>query len=195
MPNVVGVLSGGGAKAAAQLGAWRAFDEAGVKPAQLVGASMGAVVAAALAAGVAPDDVLARLAEVGKNGVVVDPVALGAGFGARSLLQGDELRRVIEAVVPARSFGELALPLTVTAVDLDTGEVLRYGAQGGMAPLVDVLCATCALPLYFPAVMLGGRAPAPRRLDGTARGEAGSGRTVPTPAQSDPGRSPAARPR
>ena len=48
--------------------------------------------------------------------------------------------------MPARRFADLAVPLTVAVVDLDTGELLLFGAGGADAPLVDVLCATCALP-------------------------------------------------
>jgi predicted acylesterase/phospholipase RssA len=155
--RVVLVLSGGGAKTAAHLGAWRAFAEAGFRPQHIVAASMGAVVAAGLAAGVKPDELLARLVEAGRGSLVLDPEALAAGLAARSLFRADGLRRAIEAVVPVRRFGELAIPLTVPVVDLDTGEVLLYGAAGKDAPLVDVLAATCALPVYFPPVALDGR--------------------------------------
>ena len=55
-PRVVAVvLSGGGAKTAAHLGAVRALAEAGLAPARYVATSMGAVVAAGLAAGIAHD--------------------------------------------------------------------------------------------------------------------------------------------
>lgn len=155
--RVVLVLSGGGAKTAAHLGAWRALHEAGLRPAHVVAVSMGAVVAAALCAGAVPDEVLARLVDVGRGSVVPDPDAPAAGLAARSLFRADGLRHGIEAVVPARRFDELAVPLAVRVVDLDTGAALFYGAGGRTAPLVDALCATCALPVYFPPVMLDGR--------------------------------------
>jgi NTE family protein len=60
-------------------------------------------------------------------------------------------------MVPARRFSDLSVPLTVTAVDLDTGELVLFGAGAINAPLVDVLCASCALPLYYPPVVLNGR--------------------------------------
>jgi predicted acylesterase/phospholipase RssA len=58
------------------------------------------------------------------------------------------------------------VPLTVSAVDLDTGDLVLFGAGGEMAPLVDVLCGACALPIYFPSVTLAGR----RLGDGGLRG-------------------------
>jgi NTE family protein len=84
----------------------------------------------------------------------------------RSLLKPGPLRAAIEALVPARRFADLAVPLTVTAVDLDTGELVLFGAGAQTAPLVDVLCASCALPMYYPPVVLNGR----RLGDGGLRG-------------------------
>ncbi len=160
------VLSGGGAKSAAHIGAVRALEEAGLHPVRYVATSMGAVVAAALAAGVERDELLGRLGEVGRGGVVKDPLALLGGLFSRSLLRPGPFRQAVDRLVPARRFGDLRVPLTVTVTDLDTGELLLFGGSGEDAPLRDVLCATCALPVYYPAVLLGGR----RCGDGGLRG-------------------------
>lgn len=160
------VLSGGGAKTAAHLGACRALKEAGFEPAWYVATSMGAVVAAGLASGMGNDELLERMAELGPRGIVRDRLTPVAGLFLRSLLKPAPLRAAIEAIVPARRFADLSIPLTVTAVDLDTGELVLFGAGAGDAPLVDVLCASCALPLYYPPVILNGR----RFGDGGLRG-------------------------
>lgn len=160
------VLSGGGAKTAAHLGACRAVKEAGFEPVWYVATSMGAVVAAGLASGVGNDELLERMGEVGPRSIVRDPMAPVAGLFLRSLLRPGPLRKAIEELVPARRFSDLSVPLTVTAVDLDTGSLVLFGAGAQMAPLIDVLCASCALPVYYPAVLLGGR----RYGDGGLRG-------------------------
>lgn len=166
-PGVVAlVLSGGGAKTAAHLGAYRALREARLAPARYVATSMGAVIAAGLAAGVAEAVLLERLTEVGRRGVARDPLAPVSGLFARSLFRAGPLRRAIEALVPARRFADLSVPLTVSVTDLDSGALLLFGAGGEDAPLVDVLCATCALPLYYPPVVVAGR----RCGDGGLRG-------------------------
>jgi NTE family protein len=151
------VLRGGGAKTAAHLGACRARREAGFEPTWYVGTSMGAVIAAGLASGVANDELLERMADVGARGIVRDPLAPVAGLFLRSLLKPAPLRSAIEALVPVRRFADLTVPLTVTAVDLDTGELVLFGAGAQTAPLVDVLCASCALPMYYPPVVIDGR--------------------------------------
>lgn len=164
--SVAVVLSGGGAKTAAHLGAARAVTELRLDPVRYVATSMGAVIAAALASGTAPDELLTRLAEAGPHALVRNRAAAVAGLYARSLLRPAPFRRAIEALVPARRFSDLRVPLTVSVVDLDTAELLLFGAGGADAPLIDVLCASCALPLYFPAAALTGR----RCGDGGLRG-------------------------
>jgi NTE family protein len=160
------VLSGGGAKSAAHVGAARALEEAGLAPVRYVATSMGAVVAAALAGGSDRDTLLARLASVGRAGISKEPLAFLRGLFAPSLLRAAPFRRAVEQLVAARRFAELAVPITVSVVDLDTGELLLFGEGGEDAPLVDVLCASCALPMYFPPVPLAGR----RCGDGGLRG-------------------------
>jgi NTE family protein len=159
------VLSGGGAKTAAHLGACRALREAGFEPAWYVATSMGAVVAAGLASGIGNDEMLERMADAGPRGVVRDPLSPVAGLFLRSLLKPAPLRAAIESIVPARRFSDLSVPLTVTTVDLDSGELVLFGIGAATAPLIDVLCASCALPLYYPPVMLNGR----RYADGGLR--------------------------
>jgi NTE family protein len=160
------VLSGGGAKTAAHLGACRAAREAGFEPVWYVATSMGAVIAAGLASGVGNDELLERLTQLGARSIVRDPLAPVAGLFLRSLLKPGPLRHAIEELVPARRFSDLGVPLTVTAVDLDTGDLALFGSGAQVAPLVDVLCASCALPMYYPPVVLGGR----RYGDGGLRG-------------------------
>jgi len=160
------VLSGGGAKSAAHIGAALALAEAGLTPVRYLATSMGAVIAVALASRVDPQVLLDRLAEVGRLGVVKDPLAFIRGLFARSLLRPRPFRQAIERLVPVRHFADLPVPVTVTVTHLDTGGLLLFGDGGEDAPLVDVLCATCALPVYYPPVRLGGR----RCGDGGLRG-------------------------
>lgn len=156
-PTVV-VLGGGGAKAAAHVGAYRAILEAGIRPARLVGTSMGAVMAALFASGVSPDHVLRRIAAIGE-GEFIRPNALSLlrGLWASALLKPQPFRESIEQLVPARRFGELVVPLTVTATDLDSGELRWLGWGGEDVPLIDALVASCALSVHFPPVEISGR--------------------------------------
>lgn len=156
--RLVLVLSGGGAKAAAHLGVVRALKASGLVPTRYVGTSMGAVIATGLAAGLSPDDVTARLLQVRQRDIFsIDRTALLKGVWARSILKPEALRKTLERLLPVTTFAELKAPLSITATDLDSGEELVFGAGGSDVPLLDALCASCALPLFFPPFLLNGR--------------------------------------
>jgi NTE family protein len=156
--GITAVLSGGGVKAAAHLGALRALQAAGLTPSRFVGTSMGAVIATGLCAGQTTDEVEARLLTVRQSEVFrIDRRAVFKGFFARSLLRPEPFRSALERLLPARQFSELKLPLTITATDLDSGALLSFGAGGEAVPLLDALCASCALPLFFPPYEINGR--------------------------------------
>ena len=144
--RITAVLSGGGAKAAAHLGALRALAAAGLAPTRYVGTSMGAVIASALAAGAGFAEVEARLLSVRNREVFrIDRRAVLMGMFARSLLRPEPFRQVLERLLPVPRFSELQVPLSITATDLDSGELVVFGAGGSEVPLLDALCASCAL--------------------------------------------------
>ena len=157
--RVVGVFGGGGAKSLACAGAWKALAEASLTPSHLVGTSLGAVIAAAFASGASYDDVVIAARSLSRRDVApLDPIALLKGAFAGSILKAQGPRRAIERLVPATRFEQLKSPLTITATDLDSGELLLLGTGGRSdLPLHDALYASCALPLYFPPLSLDGR--------------------------------------
>jgi NTE family protein len=152
------VMSGGGAKAAAHVGAYRALRDAGLTPHRLVGTSMGAVVAACFAAGQSYEQVLSRMVRLVRRDVARPSPALVRGPWAGSLLSGRVLHETIAELVGVEQFDELDIPLTVTATDANTGELALFGHGGwDRAPLVDALYASCALPVYYPPGFVNGR--------------------------------------
>lgn len=168
MSKVVLVLSGGGAKALAHAGAFRALEQANLAPSHIVATSMGAVVGAALAAGMPFDQIRRRAMSIRRKDVApFDPRVLLMGLFARSLFPASALRRAIASIVPKTHFEYLRTPLTVTATDLDSGELLLLGGperrgtdldrRGREIELGDALYASCALPLYFPPLEAHGR--------------------------------------
>jgi NTE family protein len=165
--RVVAVLSGGGAKAVAHVGAVRALVEAGLAPAHYVATSFGAVIAAALAAGTDAEVLEARLLGAGSPTIArIELLSVVKGLYADHILKAEPLRDLIAQLVGMKGFAERATPLTVTATDLDTGELALFGAGGRMdVPLADALYATCALPLYYAPASIGGH----RYADGGLR--------------------------
>jgi predicted acylesterase/phospholipase RssA len=153
--KVVLVLSGGGAKAIAHAGAFRALEQADLVPSHIVATSMGAVIGAALGAGMPFDQVRRRAMGLRRKDIApFDPRVLIMGLFARSLFPASALRRAIAGIVPKTRFEYLRIPLTVTATDLDTGELLLLGGPAGGGQSHGQARprhrAGDALPLYFP---------------------------------------------
>ena len=164
--RVVAVFGGGGAKAIAHVGAFQAMQQAGLTPGAIVATSLGAVIGAALAAGATPDDVAIAARSLSRKDVApLDVASLLKGVFASHILKAEGLRRTVARFVPAQSFAQLKIPLTVTATDLDSGDLVLFGALGQDVPLHDALYASCALPLYYPPARLDGR----RLADGGLR--------------------------
>jgi NTE family protein len=173
--RTVAVLGGGGAKALAHIGAWRALSEAGMRPDAIVGTSMGAVVGAALAAGTTVERVTHLAHQAARSPATIpNPVALVAGSLADGLFLPGPLREMIHQFVPVDRFEDLVVPLVSTMVDLQTGRLVLCGsaqlaaAYPGITdgfPLRIALEASCALPVYFPPVVIFGR----RYADGGVR--------------------------
>ena len=180
------VLGGGGAKALAHAGAWKALQERDTQITHIIGTSMGAVIGAVLAAGSGVDKLLRTARSLtAKDFAAARLGTLLKGFFAVSLFEARGLERTIARLVPATRFDALKTPLTVTATDLDSGELVLFGTDphplspspvrgaggrgmasaGRAVPLQNALYASCALPLYFPPAVIDGR----RLADGGLR--------------------------
>ncbi|MGY2128360.1 patatin-like phospholipase family protein [Blastococcus sp. SYSU DS0617] len=153
------VLGGGAAMGAFQAGALVALLEAGVRPDQFHGSSVGAMNAVFLA--VRPDVTRAQELAEWWTGPVATRL-LRPAWPARvrgvarsmrregALLDARPLRRLLAEAVPAHDLGELAAPVSVTTTCLDCAAARRHDT----GPVEDVVAASCALPGLFRPVRL-----------------------------------------
>ncbi len=138
-PRLGVALSGGGARGLAHLGVLKALEEAGFRIDYLAGTSMGALVAAGYALGYSPDELAALAVDLSqrRNLFRIADVALDRG-----LLRGERLHALLLELTHGATFADLRLPLTVVAVDLESGEEVHF-TQGRLA---DALRASISLP-------------------------------------------------
>lgn len=160
MKRVVMVLGGGGVKGMAHVGAWKAVAESGLVVTEIVGTSIGALVGACLAAGQGWETLAPRALALKKPDIVALNrwALLFNGIRQTSVFRGDTFMEYVRETVPKETFEELDLPLSVNAVDLETGVVEWFGAGGRMdVPLAEAVYASCALPVFYPPAEIGGR--------------------------------------
>ncbi|MEX0994526.1 MAG: patatin-like phospholipase family protein [Balneolaceae bacterium] len=172
------VLSGGGAKGIAHIGALRVIEEAGIEIDYITGTSMGSIIGALYAIGYTPDD-MERLAgttdweqlfndrpnrpllsmyekEVDERFIVSFPIT-DRGINLPSgLVPGQNiytwLTKYTWPVHGIDDFSEFQIPFATVATDLETGEAVVF--RSGFLP--DALRASISLPsLLIPHIVNG----------------------------------------
>jgi len=131
-------LSGGGARGVAHIGAIKALEELGVKISYIAGTSVGAIVGAAVAAGVEIETIEDNALKVKKKDIV-------SGNLIFSSSSTDNLINWLGGVIGKdKMFSELDIPLSVVAVDIKSGEevVIDHG----------FVCPVCAGSACVPGV-------------------------------------------
>jgi NTE family protein len=134
----------------------RALLEAGIVPDVLVGASIGSVNAAFLAADPCLDQVLA-LEKIwtdlrSKDIFSWNPLGIGGALLRRgAVFPSDRWRRFLERRIPYERIEEAAVPLRIAATDFDDGAsvILDSGS------VVDAVMASTSLPVIFPPHRIG----------------------------------------
>lgn len=152
------VLGGGGRLGACEVGMLRALFERDIVPQLIVGTSIGAMNGAAAA--VDPSlEAIDRLEEVwttlDKNEVFSGSVLSGAAtlVKTRTALQSNlPLRRLIEKMMPAKTFEDLAIPFQCVAASIE--RAAEHWFDSG--PLVDAILASSAVPGILPPVKIEG---------------------------------------
>jgi NTE family protein len=157
-PRTAFVLGGGGNLGAIQVGMLRALADRGILPDELIGCSVGAINAAALAGDPTPEGI-ERMSELwGRlDSEVICPPGRLSGLllltrKYRSLQSNDALRRLLETSLGYDKFEETPIPLSVVATSLRTGCDHWFTA----GPVVPAVLASAALPAVFPPVEIDG---------------------------------------
>jgi NTE family protein len=154
------VLGGGGLKGFAHIGVLRALAEAGIVPTRYAGTSIGALIAAAAAAGM-PLDQMAEHARNLQRRDLFQLNRLGMILERRrvsSIYDGAPLRALVDANVRPGTFKDLPVPVLVNTFDVQSGSQVVWGLPGLRdVPVSDAVYASCALPGFFPPGPVNGR--------------------------------------
>ena len=159
MGKVTIVLSGGGLRGMAHVGALKAIRALDIPVHEYIGTSMGSLVCALAAGGMDIED-MERLALDLKSEDILDLRLLHfirKRLRARSFYEGKRLHRYIERVLPIDSFKLLDKPLLVNAVELSRGEEVYWGTEeADDIPVHEAVYGSCALPGVFPPLKMNG---------------------------------------
>ncbi|GLB50765.1 patatin-like phospholipase family protein [Neptunitalea lumnitzerae] len=173
------VLSGGGAKGFAHIGALKVLEKAGVRVDYIGGTSMGAIIGAMYASGYTPDemdsifkaadfdiliqDLLPRSAKTFYEKEDAERYAITLPFNdfkvgfPKSISKGQNiynlLARLLSPVSDINNFNELPIPFFCMATDIETGEAVKL--DKGYLP--EAILASGAFPSLFQPVEIDGK--------------------------------------
>jgi NTE family protein len=163
MKSVGLALGSGGARGLAHIAVLEALDDLGVKPAAIAGASIGALIGAAYAAGMRGKDIrhyvialahgrgeIRRRLMQSRAGTLSD--FFSGAFSQATQMDAEKFcAQFLPEQVPA-DFSSLDIPLTVMATDLYRRQEVRLAS----GPLHAAVAASIAIPgLFRPAVIDG----------------------------------------
>lgn len=137
-------LSGGGARGFAHVGALKALEEEGIKPDIISGVSAGSLIGALYADGYSPDEILELFSEITFSDLAELTMPKSGFFNIK------RFREFLKKILRAKKFEDLSIPLVVTATDLDHGKSVSFTS----GPLLDVICASCSIPIIFSPIMI-----------------------------------------
>jgi NTE family protein len=141
-------LGGGGVKGYAHIGVLNVLDREGFKIQAIAGTSAGGLWGSFYAAGYSPDEIERRTHQIS-----MDTLYRRKPEDSQSMMGLAGLQEVLEREFGNLNIEDLPLPFAVTAVDIDTAQLIILNR----GRLVDALLATIAVPGVFPPRILGNR--------------------------------------
>ncbi len=147
------VLGGGGMKGIAHVGVLLALEQHAAFPVEVVGSSVGSLVAGAWCAGMPAVD-LRKLALALRRRDLFRMAHRDMAvkrMRSRAIFQSEPLRQYVTHLLGDITFDELERPLLINSVSLTTGRQVFWGSPGlSDVRVADAVLASCALPGYLP---------------------------------------------
>lgn len=139
-------LGGGGSRGIAHIGFLQALEEAAIFPAFISGCSMGAVVGAAYAAGLAPSEIQKAACAL-RFFDLVDITNKPGG-----VLDTRKMRKLLSRYIGEQDFSELKIPFSCVAVDMIQQELVEFSSGN----VVDAVVASSSIPSVFKPTEMDG---------------------------------------
>ena len=148
MRDVALVLSSGGARGLAHIGAIEELEAQGYRIKSIVGCSMGAIIGGMYAAG--------KLAEYKEWMQTIDKKKilslLDISFSLDHLVKGEKIIEAMKEIVPDVKIEDLPIPFKAVATDWEKGQEVVF-SKGS---LYEAIRASISMPLFFDPVKKGG---------------------------------------
>ncbi|BAL81468.1 patatin-like phospholipase family protein [Caldisericum exile] len=157
------VLSGGGARGLAHIGVLKAFEENGIHPDIITGASMGGIIGALYSLGISANKLAEMLSGLNFDellevrnffysqktnkilNTVIQQTAFIPLFTKLGFDSGRKIRKAFKEITHDKEFKDLKIPFACVAVDLITERLITLNS----GKLYEAMYATGAIPPYL----------------------------------------------
>ena len=178
MPLLGIALGGGGVRGAAHVGVLQEIDSAGIKIDRIAGVSAGAVIGCLYAYSLDGKWVEDHFRNIwssqslsgltsktffdngstksfvgGIKRTLTDYVIALISLHRNSLIKSDQLREILELLIPVNSFDQLKIPIKIISTDIASGKDV-ISEEGN---LIDALIKSCSIPGIMEPVIEGER--------------------------------------
>ncbi|MBR5192370.1 MAG: patatin-like phospholipase family protein [Clostridia bacterium] len=153
------VLGAGGSRGVAHIGFLNALDEAGIKPQIITGCSMGSLIGGCYAVGIKPERMKKEITKLKMSELLdlsINP------FGNVALLRSKKVYKKLSHYFKDTTFEQLKIPFNCVAVDMISGETVKFNKE---EKVLDGVMASCCIPGLFKPVERGEQ----RLIDGNVK--------------------------
>jgi NTE family protein len=139
-------LSGGGAKGFAHAAVIQALEERGIHPDIIAGTSAGSIVGALYADGNTPEEIIELFNKASFSKFATIARMKGG------LFKIDNFKKALKTKLKAVNFEDLEIPVYINATDMEHGKNIFFNS----GPLLDVVIASCSVPIIFEPIKIDG---------------------------------------
>jgi len=147
------VLSGGGARGIAHLGAIKFLEKLGFHFDLVIGTSMGSIIGAGYACGLKPEEMERFLKEFGDADGLINALDISTALSRRGLFRRDVIERYLRKAFDHKTFDDTLIKLVIVAYDITSDELVLLDE----GDIVTAILASTAIPGYFEPVVCEGR--------------------------------------
>lgn len=142
------VLSGGAALGYAHVGVIKRLYELNRHPQEIVGTSMGAIVAGAYALQLSQNEFLKLFDEFSNIFKW-----LRISFSDASIIDNEKIYRILDSVFGDMKISQSPTPLKIVTTNFDSGEIRLFSQDDDIA-IKDAILASMSIPAIFPQVQI-----------------------------------------
>ncbi len=146
------VLSGGGALGIAHLGILHDMEKISLRPAEIVGTSMGGIVGACMAIGLTEAEIYTHIEAFGRITKWMKLTLSG-----NAIVDNRKIAQIFEGIFGDRKMYQTDIPLKLVATDLLDGTIRTFSSRDRTILIKDALLATMAIPGIFSEHAVEGR--------------------------------------